>query len=93
MHLWIDALEARIVDQELELEGLAVGLIFVGAKMLAADLYKVPIGASLAIIAAVAVPTYQSQMKQTRRADAKTGLMQAAQFLERNYTANNCYNT
>ena len=33
--------------------GLAVVLIFVGAKMLAADIYKVPIGASLAIIAAV----------------------------------------
>jgi tellurite resistance protein TerC len=33
--------------------GLAVVLIFVGAKMLLMDIYKVPIAASLAIIASI----------------------------------------
>ena len=46
----------------------------------------------IGILAGVAVPSYTSHLRQTRRADAKTGLMQAAQFLERNYSANNCYN-
>jgi len=33
--------------------GLSFVLIFVGAKMLLMDLYKIPIGASLAIIAGI----------------------------------------
>jgi tellurite resistance protein TerC len=33
--------------------GLSVVLVFVGLKMLAADVYKVPIGLSLAVIALV----------------------------------------
>jgi tellurite resistance protein TerC len=33
--------------------GLAVILVFVGAKMLLTDLYKIPIGASLAVIASI----------------------------------------
>jgi tellurite resistance protein TerC len=33
--------------------GLALVLLFVGAKMLAADVYKVPIGVSLVVIAAI----------------------------------------
>lgn len=48
--------------------------------------------AILGILAAVAVPSYMNHVNQSRRADAKTGLMQAAQTMERNYTANGCYN-
>lgn len=46
----------------------------------------------LGILAAVAVPSYQNYLNQARRADAKAVLMEAAQVLERTYTANNCYN-
>jgi tellurite resistance protein TerC len=35
--------------------GLAVILVFVGAKMLVTDLYHIPIGISLAVIAAILV--------------------------------------
>lgn len=48
--------------------------------------------AILGILAAVAVPSYQSYISQSRRADAKTGLMQAVQIMERAYTTNGCYN-
>lgn len=48
--------------------------------------------AILGILAAVAVPSYMDYVNQSRRADAKTGLMQAVQVMERGYTANGCYN-
>jgi type IV pilus assembly protein PilE len=48
--------------------------------------------AILAILAAVAVPSYQAYVNQARRADAKAALTQAAQFMERSYTTNGCYN-
>ena len=48
--------------------------------------------AIVAILAAIAYPTYRSQIQKTRRADAKAVLMQDAQFLERGYTENGCYN-
>lgn len=46
----------------------------------------------LGILAAIAVPSYMDYVSQSRRADAKTGLMQAAQIMERSYTTNGCYN-
>jgi type IV pilus assembly protein PilE len=45
----------------------------------------------VAIITAIAVPSYQAQVARTRRADARTVLLQAAQLMERIYTTNNCY--
>lgn len=48
------------------------------------------------ILVAIAYPGYQSQIQQTRRADAKTTLLNAAQQLERcftrfhSYTAGGC---
>ena len=48
--------------------------------------------AVLGILAAVAVPSYRDYTQQSRRAEAKTVLMEAAQFLERTYSTNNCYN-
>ncbi len=48
--------------------------------------------AVLGVLAAIALPSYQNYVNQSRRADAKTGLLRAAQVMERNYTANNCYN-
>ncbi|GBD28827.1 Inner membrane protein alx [bacterium HR31] len=33
--------------------GLSLVLVFIGLKMLAADFYKVPIGVSLAVVAAI----------------------------------------
>lgn len=45
----------------------------------------------LGILAAVAVPSYQDYVRQANRAEAKGILLETAQFLERNYTTNNCY--
>jgi len=45
----------------------------------------------LAIIAAIAYPNYREQVLQSQRADAQRTLMEAVQFMERWYTANNRY--
>lgn len=45
-----------------------------------------------AILAAIAYPSYRAQVLKTRRADAEAVLMQAAQYMERLYTENGCYN-
>lgn len=45
----------------------------------------------LAIIASVALPSYQESVRKTRRADAKAALMQAAAMQERFFTENNAY--
>src|SRR5690606_35902361 len=47
--------------------------------------------AIVAIIAAIAVPSYNSQIQKTRRADAKTALTTAASMQERFYMRNNSY--
>ena len=46
----------------------------------------------VAILAAIAIPSYSAYVIRGQRAAAKAGLEQAAQYLERNYTANGCYN-
>ncbi len=48
--------------------------------------------AIVAILATVAYPAYQDQVRKTRRGNAKADLMELAQFLERNYTAAGAYN-
>lgn len=45
----------------------------------------------LAIIAAIAFPSYQNQVRKTRRAEAKTALAMGAQNLERCFTETNNY--
>lgn len=47
--------------------------------------------AIVAILAAIAYPSYQEQIRKSRRADAKSVLLQGAQWMERFYTENNCY--
>lgn len=47
--------------------------------------------AIVAILAAVAYPSYQEYIARSRRADAKTVLLENAQFLERFYTQNGTY--
>ena len=47
--------------------------------------------AVIGILAAIAIPSYQNQVQKTRRADAQSGLLQAAQQLERCFTRNNTY--
>lgn len=42
--------------------------------------------AVVALLAAVAMPSYQDSVRKARRADAKAALSQAAQFMERNYS-------
>lgn len=42
-------------------------------------------------LAAFAIPAYQDSVRKSRRADAKSVLLQAAQWMERRYTTNNCY--
>ena len=47
--------------------------------------------AIIAIIAAFAYPSYQESVRKSRRADAKSVLLHAAQWMERFYTENNRY--
>jgi type IV pilus assembly protein PilE len=44
--------------------------------------------AIIAILAAVAMPSYQNYVARARRADARGQLLQAAQFMQRFYSAN-----
>ncbi|WP_425086047.1 type IV pilin protein [Sulfuritortus calidifontis] len=46
----------------------------------------------MGILAAIAIPSYQSYTIRGKRADAKAVLTENANWLERNYTANGCYN-
>ena len=48
--------------------GLAVVLVFVGLKMLANDIYKVPIGASLGVIAGILGMSIVASLLTTRSA-------------------------
>jgi type IV pilus assembly protein PilE len=47
--------------------------------------------AIIAILAAIALPSYSSYIARARRADARTQLVQAAQFMQRFYVANDSY--
>jgi type IV pilus assembly protein PilE len=47
--------------------------------------------AIVGILAAVAYPSYLSHIATSSRAEVKGILLETAQFLERNYTTNNCY--
>jgi type IV pilus assembly protein PilE len=47
--------------------------------------------AIIGILAAIALPSYNSYIARARRADARTQLLQAAQFMQRYYTANDRY--
>lgn len=47
--------------------------------------------AIIAILAAIAIPSYQNYMTQTRRTEAQAALMAFAQAMERFYTQNNTY--
>ena len=47
--------------------------------------------AVIGILAAIAYPSYQDSVRKSRRADAKGALVELAQFMERNYTAENRY--
>lgn len=48
--------------------------------------------AILGILAAVAFPSYQEHVARARRADAKSVLLEATQFMERVYTERGAYN-
>jgi type IV pilus assembly protein PilE len=47
--------------------------------------------AIVAILAAIALPSYREQIAKSRRADAQAVLLQASQFMERWYTEHNRY--
>jgi len=47
--------------------------------------------AIVAILAAIAYPSYQDSVRKSRRADAKAALLDLAQLLERNFTTANRY--
>lgn len=47
--------------------------------------------AVVAILAAIAVPSYQEQVRKSRRAQAKSDLVEYAQMAERYFTVNNSY--
>lgn len=46
----------------------------------------------IAILAAIAIPSYTAYVERSKRGAARSGLMVAASFLERNFTTNGCYN-
>jgi len=48
--------------------------------------------AILGILAVIAYPSYQGQVRKARRADAKSSLMELAQYMERNFTLTGRYN-
>jgi type IV pilus assembly protein PilE len=45
-----------------------------------------------AILAVIAIPSYSAYVVRSKRAEAKTALLQAAQYLERNFSQAGCYN-
>jgi type IV pilus assembly protein PilE len=45
----------------------------------------------VAILAAIALPSYQQVVRKGNRADAKAVLMETSQFMERYFTTNNTY--
>jgi len=47
--------------------------------------------AIIAIVVAVALPTYREHIARSNRADAKAALLNNAQFMERRFTETNCY--
>jgi type IV pilus assembly protein PilE len=47
--------------------------------------------AVITILVAIALPSYNEQVRKSRRADAQAVLLEAAQFLERFYTENGRY--
>jgi tellurite resistance protein TerC len=49
--------------------GLAAVLVFVGAKMMLVDLYKIPVGASLAVVAACIAVAIIASLRVGRRSD------------------------
>jgi prepilin-type N-terminal cleavage/methylation domain-containing protein len=44
------------------------------------------------VLAAIAYPSYQDSVTKSRRADAKSALLELSVFMERLYTATGCYN-
>jgi type IV pilus assembly protein PilE len=48
--------------------------------------------AIIAILAAIAYPSYQDSVRKTRRAAAQADLLQLSNFMERTFTENNIYN-
>jgi type IV pilus assembly protein PilE len=49
--------------------------------------------AIVAFLAGIAYPSYTSHVRKTKRAEAKTRLLQVAQLEERHFTQNNTYTT
>ena len=47
--------------------------------------------AIIAILASIALPSYTSYIARAKRADARTQLLQVAQFMQRFYAANDTY--
>lgn len=47
--------------------------------------------AVVAILASIAVPSYQEQIRKSRRAQAKSDMVEYAQMAERYFTVNNTY--
>ena len=47
--------------------------------------------AIIGILALIALPSYRQSIQKGARADAKSILVENAQFMERNFTTNNCY--
>jgi type IV pilus assembly protein PilE len=45
----------------------------------------------VAILAAIAIPSYSQYVRRSHRAEAKTALLENAQYLERNFTVSNSY--
>lgn len=49
--------------------------------------------AIIGILSAIAIPSYDSHVRKSRRADAQASLVELAQFMERHYTNTGSYYT
>lgn len=49
--------------------------------------------AIVAILVAIAYPSYQDSVRKTKRTNAQADLMELASFMERKYTETNVYNS
>ena len=74
------------------LKGAKMGRMVVSSKEAGVTLIELLITVMIiGILASIAYPSYQTYVAQANRSEAKGILLETSQFLERNYTTNNCY--
>jgi tellurite resistance protein TerC len=62
--------------------GLSAVLVFVGAKMVLTEIYKIPVGVSLGVIAAILTVAVAASLVRARRLEAEPAHPEPAASLE-----------